>query len=675
MMQSKLRLALTAFLAILLFTTLFGEQQAELIIGGDFHYRPYEYLEDNIPKGYNVELSREVCKLLNRTPRFRLAKWSQVMNWLEEGEVDVVQGMALSAKRAKQFHFSQPHTQTWRSIFTHKNSGIKKFQDIRNGRLLMQKDDIAHEYLAQIGFTGTVIDVITMEDAIKLVNEGKYDAAITNYICGREVIERFKLDNIVVLAEQIQTRDYCFASKDKELILAIDQALDTLKENGTLQQLHNKWLGKYLYHPPHAGWDLSLGMAFLILMVFLTACLILINIILRQRKKMRSLHTGLKAQQARAEELAWYRKLIEAGSIIIYKLQIDPLAILYVSSNVSQWGLNPEEIYAHPEVPFMVTPEYQELGQSRLQRIQEERPATDELEYQIELPNGQTCWVYDFCLALPPEGAKQAYLGFLVDITQYREVEEELLEAREKAENASLAKGMFLAQMSHEIRTPLNGILGLINVLKGMELDPEVTEISELLYTSGQSLHKMVSDVLDLSKIEAGKLELISLEFSLQHLINDVVRSYATQNKNTVVDIRARLGDNLPDSLYGDMHRLRQIFLNLLDNAIKFTSEGWVELAAEVYTLAENEIRLIFSVEDTGIGIDHRKINAIFDQYGQADKLTAVHYGGTGLGLTIVKRLVEMMNGFIWLESEAEKGSKFYFIIPFRLEKPPEAQE
>jgi signal transduction histidine kinase len=199
-----------------------------------------------------------------------------------------------------------------------------------------------------------------------------------------------------------------------------------------------------------------------------------------------------------------------------------------------------------------------------------------------------------------------------------------------------------------------------------MEPTQDQKEVYDLLVTSGQSLHKIVSDVLDLSKIESGKLELVDGEFSLQFLVQDLVRSFVAQNKNPAVDIRSELGAELPQSLIGDMLRLRQILSNLLQNAVKSTTEGWVKLSADLYTSSPGELRVIFSVSDTGSGTEHARYESLFDSYGQADSMIFNSFGGAGLGLAIVKRLVELMNGFIWVESEKGKGSVFNFIIPFR---------
>ncbi|MDD4310579.1 MAG: ATP-binding protein, partial [Candidatus Cloacimonetes bacterium] len=168
-------------------------------------------------------------------------------------------------------------------------------------------------------------------------------------------------------------------------------------------------------------------------------------------------------------------------------------------------------------------------------------------------------------------------------------------------------------------------------------------------------------------KIESGKMELIINAFNPRMLIEDVLKTYRVQNKNPDLEIRHVINERIPDILYGDQLRFKQIIVNLLQNAVKFTESGFVEINADIYTVNDSLIRLLFCVSDTGIGIDHNKQHEIFDDFNQADANITGKYGGTGLGLSIVKRLVQLMNGFIWVESEPGKGSSFYFILPFEV--------
>jgi PAS domain S-box-containing protein len=338
---------------------------------------------------------------------------------------------------------------------------------------------------------------------------------------------------------------------------------------------------------------------------------------------------------------------------------------------VRSFGITDQWEYVGKPFAEVIHPDFRELARKR-GATGAGHPGL-RTEEQLLRKDGTPFWVEITDIAATYEG-HQAVQVIAMDITERKHQEEELKLAKEQAEAANLAKSEFLANMSHEIRTPMTGIMGMASLLRLTELSDEQQEYLDCIQLSSENLLAIIDDILDLSKVEAGKIVLELAPFSLRDCIDDAVRAHISIIHAKGLALETDIPAQVPDALTGDQLRLKQILANLIGNAVKFTEKGKISVSAALLEAHGNTALVRISVSDTGIGIDEAAIDTIFAPFSQADSSTTRRYGGTGLGLSISRRFVHLMGGRIWAESAVGGGSLFQVAIPFMVNEPTPEQ-
>ncbi len=390
---------------------------------------------------------------------------------------------------------------------------------------------------------------------------------------------------------------------------------------------------------------------------------------------LRDITERKQTEDALRRSEARYHRIAANVPGMVYQFVLHPdglIAFPFASDGSRELiGIEPAAIIANPLLLIdIIHPEDRKTFESSVAESAQTMEPWQWAGRFLHHPSGLYRWIEGASRPQREANGDILWDGLLIDITHRKEAEYELLEAKEKAEAATVAKSQFLATMSHEIRTPMNAVIGMTGLILDTDLSPEQREYAQIIQDSGDALLTIINDILDYSKIEAGQLELEHQPFDLRDVVEASLDLVANRAAEKSLELAYVLQPDTPEAVRGDVTRLRQILVNLLSNAVKFTERGEVILTLHSQPLTTERCELHFTVRDTGIGIPADRMDRLFHSFSQVDSSTTRRYGGTGLGLVICKRLCEIMGGRIWVESVADQGSTFHVVLPVDIAPP-----
>ena len=640
-------------------------------VGGPLAFQPFHFHgDDGSPQGMAVDLLRLVLQTIGlKMQPGKPQPWPKVLEAAKAGDLDLVSCAARSAEREGYLTFSNP-VLSFPLVIVGRKDGpfISGLEDLRGLRVALVRGNVTAEWLSRDATGFVPREVATPLEALESVSLGTADAHIENLAAASYLIEKHGLANLKVAAPTpYGNYDLHFAVRKDwpELASIIDKALRAI-EPRQVAGIRQAWLAVRFEHGIRprdvVKWGVLAGLPVLA---------VLLTLFIGYRRLKREMAERTRSENALAANERRFKELIRNSSDSVTVLAPDGTQ-LFVSQAVERMlGYRPEELTNIPVMDEMLHPDDREHVRERFAAII--RDGHGGAQYRHRHKDGR--WV-----PLEAWGTNQLdnpdIRGIVVnvrDITERKQVEaqmqaamESLREAKMAAEAANIAKSEFLANMSHEIRTPVNGVMGMLQILQTTALTPEQLDCASKAVQSCQRLVNLLSDILDLSRIEAGKLALHPAPMDIRDVFGHTLDLFKAVARERGTLLRFEAAPSIPARVLGDAARLQQVLVNLVGNSLKFTQAGHVEVEAEALTpVRPNQCRILFTVSDTGIGIPDEKLPLLFKPFAQAHGGYARAHQGAGLGLSICKRLVDLMDGRISVISEAGKGTSISFSLSF----------
>lgn len=636
----------------------------DIRVGFDPSYPPFEYAG---PEGQISGIASGYIELVNERLGVNMKAvpgltWSQVVAGLKDRTLDVAPTMSPSAERKGFASFTSTHLKFPRVILTRQDfEFVGGLGDLAGKRVAQVKDFVTNEFLKRDYPAIVAHEVETPLQGLLAVSHGKADAIVLNLAVASYLLQSENIANIKVAAPTgLELPGHAMAVRGDwpELASILNKVLASItpEEHAAIR---TKWIAVRFEHVADTGALIEVA-----LQVGAVAVVVVVLIVVWNRRLSREIGRREETQKELAEKEALLRLALDQMSDGLYQLDGDLRFSLFNDRYKELLGVPNELVQVGKPVVDTVRyladrgdygeGEKEELVQNRLKEFRRGEPLSIEVKTPLK--------TLEFRQTPTADGGMVAVAS---DITERKHAEEVLLAAKEDAEASEKAKSDFVAVVSHEVRTPMNGVLGMARLMLETPLMGEQRDYAQTIVESGEGLLTILNDLLDISKLEAGKLEIEAFAFSPRRLIADtgnVMRPRAVEKGvNTIYTV----DPEVPAAVMGDGNRLRQIVFNLLSNATKFTDRGEIEMALEAREIGSGRIELKIIVKDTGSGITEEASKKLFAPYVQANIDIARKYGGTGLGLSISRRLAELMGGEITLKSEIGVGSEFTLTVPF----------
>lgn len=655
----------------------------------EYDYPPFALVRsDGTADGFSVDLLKAAVQAAGLNLTIDVGPRHEIKQQLKDGKLDVLPLVSYSRERDQYFDFTVPYLRMHGSIFIREGEeSIRSERDLKGKEVLVMQGDTAHEYALSIGLSKELILTDTFEEAMRQLSAGKHDAVLVQQVAGWQILKKLHITNVVDVTtfkdEDMRPvarpvlgfeQKFCFAvpEGEKDTLSKLNEGLAIIVSNGTYDELYHKWFGPLLPQLRSSWKELAKVAAFVFVPLLFIGTL---GGLLYLRKEV--------AKQTHALQMEVFEHIRSKAILEQQKLDLEMAQRI---ASIGSWSFDPEigtpvwsehifEIYERdPKLgPYSLEEFNTVFTGEHLKRFQEvmqeaiERGKSCDVELRFTLPVGREKWVRAICEPDAVRGPMGYTLrGTIQDITNMKQTQEALVVAKNGAEAANRAKSEFLANMSHEIRTPMNGILGMLQLLEGSVLSEEQREYAQLAIHSSKRLTRLLSDILDLSRVEAGKMTIQSNPMDLPDLLAQIIDLYQPLANQSGVALALNVDAALPKTVLGDSARLQQVLTNLMGNAIKFTSSG--SITVEAYPLPYSrpgKVQVLFSVTDTGMGISDDKIALLFQPFTQPEKGYQSGFQGAGLGLSISKRLIALMGGTISIDSEEARGTEVSFSVVF----------